>query len=43
MYKRLMLTVQITHKMLGALGQAQQRLNADDLATVWYFWESRRR
>ena len=32
MYKRLMLTVQITHKMLGALGQAQQRLNADDLA-----------
>ena len=32
MYKRLMLAVQITHKMLGALGQAQQRLNADDLA-----------
>ena len=32
MYKRFMLAVQVAHKMLGALGQAQQCLNADDLA-----------
>ena len=31
MYKRLMLTVQVAHKMLGAFGQAQQGLDADGL------------
>ena len=31
MYKRLMFTVQVAHKMLGAFGQTQQSLDADDL------------
>lgn len=31
MYKRFVLTVQVAHKMLGALGQAQQGLDADNL------------
>lgn len=32
MYERFVLAVQVTHKVLCALGQTEQGLNADDLA-----------
>ena len=32
MYKGFIFAVQITHKMLGTLGQLEQSLGADDLA-----------
>ena len=32
MYERFVLAVQVTHEVLGALGQTEQGLNADDLA-----------
>ncbi len=32
MYKGFVLAVQVAHKMLGALGQLEQCLRADDLA-----------
>ena len=32
MYERLVLAVQVTHEVFGALGQLEQRLRADDLA-----------
>ena len=32
MYERFVLAVQVTHEVLGALGQTEQGLNADDFA-----------